>query len=364
MMNLLRTPISVASRKKSYIKSSDGDYLNFSSNDYLGLAQNREVLNELCKCIKKNGAASSASRLLTGNNKNLELAEDTYAKYFGYESALFFPSGYQANTALVSTLFNEDDSIIFDKRVHASIAHGLKGTTAEIYGYNHSSYKHLEKRVKTSKPSSFLITESLFSMDGDILNVSKIEKLKKEYCFNVIVDEAHSFGALGEGGRGIATGVADIAIGTMGKAFGFNGAFVLMPSILKDYFLNFSSPLIYTTALPPYYGPIAEVLLEKVESMDSERAYIKDLAEYTKNEIKKNGLKVSGDAHIVSISIGDEGKAIDLSCKLLKKGIILSVCRFPTVPLGKAILRLGITASLAKSSIDYLVNCLKEVAFG
>lgn len=358
---LYREPISILGREAALLKTTQGVLINFSSNDYLGLSQDSSLESKLITSIKKYGRASSSSRLLTGNSRVLEEAEKVYAQYFGYEDALFFPSGYQANLALVSTLFNNTDTIIYDKKVHASIVMGLKVTDAELKGFNHNSMMHLEKRLFSTQESSTVITESLFSMDGDLLPVSDIKRLKDNYKFNLIVDEAHSFGVLGDRGRGLSTQIADIAVGTLGKAFGFNGAFVLMPGRIKEYFINFSSPLIYTTALPPYFGSYVQDILYRIEEMDNQRAYVCDLSSYTKASLINEGLKVTGDAHILSIFIGDENRAVAVSNQLRDRGILLTTSRYPTVPMGKAILRIGINTLLTRDHIDKLIKSLKEI---
>lgn len=358
---LYRNPITITKNRNGMLSYVKGKLINFSSNDYLGLSEDKFLNKKLLTYIRKCGIASSSSRLLTGNNKGLEKAEESYASFFGYESSLFFPSGYQANLAFVSTLFDFEDTVIYDKKIHASIAMGLNLIESKKYGFKHNSMGHLEKRLLKSDKNISVITESLYSMDGDILPVKEICKLKKIYNFNLIIDEAHSFGVLGRNGSGISKNIADIAIGTLGKAFGFNGAFILMPSIIKEYFINFSSPLIYTTALPPYFGPYAETVLEKVSRMGRERSYIEELASYTKHKLMSKGFILWGDAHIISIYIGDEKKALYVSNELISKGILLTACRYPTVPKGKATLRIGINTKLKKNDIDNLINKLMEV---
>lgn len=357
---LYRKPISILNRNGQCVGSQYGNLINFSSNDYLGLGSCKKMEKSLISCIKKYGKSASSSRLITGNYKVLTEAEKVYAQYFGFEDSIFFPSGFQANNALVSTMFNYKDTLLFDKKIHASIVKGLQMTNATFKSYRHNSIPHLTKRVKACSNST-VISESLFSMSGDLLPVKDIEKLKMEYSFKLIVDEAHSFGVLGQQGRGIAGNIADISVGTMGKAFGSNGAFILMPKNIKEYFINFCSPLIYTTALPPYFGPHAIDILNEVSKMDKERSYVKDMGIYIKEEFSRIGLNILGDAHIKSIEIGDEERAAEISQKLIEKGILLTAVRYPTVEYGKAILRLGVTSNLKRKDVDRLIKEVKEI---
>jgi len=164
-------------------------------------------------------------------------------------------------------------------------------------------------------------------MDGDLLDVSGFKKLKEKYQFLAVVDEAHAFGALGEGGRSLAAGVADIAVGTFGKAFGFFGAFVLLSEGFKEYLFNFSSPLIYTTNLPEAHAATAIDILEIVESCNKERIHLKDISAYMKECLIKEGFRVSGDAHILALEIGEEKKALQVARRLLEKDIFVLPAR-------------------------------------
>lgn len=350
-------------RKPFVQDESTKEYINFSTNDYLDLAKSDFTKNALINAIENNQIGSGASRLLTGNFDSILAAEKHYAKFFGYEDCIFFPSGFQANIGLVSSLFSSEDCVFFDKHVHSSVVFGLEQSKAQIKSFKHNDFEHLERRILNTKTDGrlILITESCFSMDGDSPDFDKLKFLKEKYNLLVIVDEAHAYGVLGENGRGLAgAGLADIAVGTFGKAFGHYGAFLLLPSLVKSYLINTSRPLIYTTALPPYFGDFAITLLDKIKTMDEDRRNILENAAFTKALLEKNGFNVEGNAHILAIQIGEEKVSTELAKKLFQKGIIASSVRSPTVPLGKAIIRIALNNKITRSEIE---NFVKELIF-
>ena len=360
---LLREPVEITKREGKYIFLNNKKIINFSSNDYLGLGTSEELKKKVAENFLTYGTSSSSSRLVSGNYSLISKAEKEYAQFFGYDDALFFPSGYQANIAILSALFNQKDSIIFDKHIHASSVKGLKLSSAAFYGYNHNQMEHLEKRLKkTEKNISAVITESLFSMDGDFLNVSGFKKLKKEYGFFSIIDEAHAFGAMGKNGAGIARDVSDIAVGTFGKALGLFGAFVLLPKGAKKFLFNFSSPLIYTTALPEAHAFSAIDILSIIKKSGNKRKYLSQISKFMKESLQSEGFNVSGDAHILAVFMGEESKAAYVSNSLLEKNIFVLPARYPTVPMGKAILRIGMTSMHTEDDVKYFVEQIKKIS--
>ncbi len=357
---LYRSPYKIEERQGKYVIIKGEKLLSFSSNDYLGLASSGRINKIVSDAFLKYGPSSSSSRLISGNYSLIVESEKKFAEYFGYEDAIFFPSGYQANIALISSLFEKDDIIVFDKHCHSSIIKGILLSGAKYFGFNHNSIDHLKKRLSKLKGSVSLITESLFSMDGDLLDKEGIKELKEKYGFLCIVDEAHSFGVLGEKGKGIARDVADVAVGTFGKAFGFFGAFLLLPKKIKEYLFNFSHPLIHSTALPHAHAEAASRILDEVERAEKQRKKLLSLASILRNRLKEEGFIAKGDAQIISLFIGDEEKSLEVSKKLLKLGIFIPPVRYPTVPLKKAILRISVTALHDEEDIGILIRALKE----
>ncbi|HUH67074.1 MAG TPA: pyridoxal phosphate-dependent aminotransferase family protein [Syntrophales bacterium] len=358
---LYRDPPEVKKRDGKYLFINGKRVLNFASNDYLGLGVSDEVRRSASRNFRRYGTSSSSSRLVSGNYSIISEAEKVYASYFGYADALFFPSGYQANLGILSTLFEHGDTIIFDKHIHASSVKGMMMSGANVMGYNHNSMTHLARRLeKCGSGHVVVLTESLFSMDGDILHVSGIKELKERYGFLTIVDEAHAFGALGSGGRGVARSMADAAVGTFGKAFGFFGAFVLLPEGLKEYLFNFSSPLIYTTTLPEAHAATTIDILRFVEEADDRRARLREASTCIREGLRAEGFHVTGDAHILALEVGNENKAVSLSRKLLQRNIFVLLARYPTVPLHRSILRISVTAFHDEEDVKSFIRHVKE----
>ncbi|MGC9976809.1 MAG: pyridoxal phosphate-dependent aminotransferase family protein [Syntrophales bacterium] len=360
---LYREPPEVKIRDGKYLSIEGRRVLNFASNDYLGLGVSKELRQRAARNFEKYGTSSSSSRLVSGNYAIINEAEKEYASYFGYGDAIFFPSGYQANLGILSTILEPGDTVIFDKHIHASSVKGMSMSGARFLGYNHNSMSHLGRRLEVCGGQQVaVLTESLFSMDGDLLDVNGLEKLKERCRFLTIVDEAHAFGVIGSGGRGIACPVADIAVGTFGKALGLFGAFVLLPFGFKEYLLNFSSPLIYTTTLPEAHAATAIDILEIVERSEDRRNHLRDVSQFLKEGLRLGGFRVTGNAHILALEIGDEAKAANMARKLLQKNIFVLPARYPTVPLHRSILRISITALHDEDDVKTFINCVKEAS--
>ncbi len=358
---LYRNPPVIDRREGRYLFSNGRRLINFASNDYLGLGASEVLRHKVADNFARYGSSSSSSRLVSGNYERVNEAEKAFAKFFGYEAALFFPSGYQANVGVLATLFEAGDTVVFDKHIHASSIKGLALSNATRLGYNHSDFHHLEKRLQKSAAQAGVVTESLFSMDGDCLDVAALKALKNKHGFFSIVDEAHAFGALGTNGRGLAAGVADVAVGTFGKALGLFGAFALLSEELKAYLLNFSSPQIYTTTLPEAHAASALDALEMAACSNDGRRHLGELSANLRQSLAREGFEVCGDAHILAVKIGEEQKAMETARELLSRGIFVLPARFPTVPLQKAILRVSLTALHQPEDLDFFMRSLKEV---
>ncbi len=358
---LYRNPPKISKREGKYLYIGNKKMVNFASNDYLGFGSMDYVKKIIAQNFEKYGSSSSSSRLVTGNFNTMREAEKTYADYFGYDDAVFFPSGYQANLGLLSTLFDNDDTIIFDKHIHASSVKGISLSGAEFTGYKHNSMSHLEKKLINSKDKNkAVVTEALFSMDGDYTDFKAIKSLKSKYNFTCIADEAHSYGAVGDKGKGLSSGVADIGVGTFGKAFGLFGAFILLPKLYREYLVNFASPYIYTTSLPEAHAATTIDILRLIEKAEDKREHLHNISKYAKTTLGAKGFKVAGDAHILAIEIGDEEKTVKITKELQKRNIFTFPARFPTVPLDKAIIRISLTSMHSKEDILHLCAELSD----
>lgn len=357
---LYRNPITIERRDGKHIYSKGTRLLNFASNDYLGLGSSKVLCRKVAHNFFRYGSSSSSSRLVSGNYNLINEAEKAVAEYFGYEAALFFPSGYQANLGMLATLFEPGDTVIFDKHIHASSVKGLSMSGATTLGYNHSAFSHLEKRLAGHAGQVGVVTESLFSMDGDCPDMARLRLLKKQHGFLCVVDEAHAYGALGKGGAGLARDVADVAVGTFGKALGLFGAFALMPEAYKAYLLNFSSPQIYTTTLPEAHAASTLDVLTHLADAGKARRHLADISRRFRAALVAAGYHVLGDAHILAVKMGDEHKAVAVAKKMLAKGIFVLPVRYPTVPLQEAILRISLTAPHTWEDAVCFIDALKE----
>jgi 8-amino-7-oxononanoate synthase len=358
---LYRNPPAISARKGRKIQVAGRVLLNFASNDYLGLGSSDQLARIVSKNFAKYGASGSSSRLVSGYYQAISEAEAALAEYFGYESALIYPSGYQCNLGVITTLFEKGDQLFCDKHLHASSVTAVKLSGARFYGFRHNRMAHLKKRLAhlNGLPTAILC-ESLYSMDGDQLDLPGLAQIKQTHAPLILVDEAHAFGVLGDKGRGIARAVADVAVGTCGKALGLFGAFVLLPTEMREYLLNFSSPLIYTTTLPEAHGASLLSVLELVTASEDKREKLQKISQAARTGLKKAGLAVGGDAHIISVEIGSEKQAGALCARLFEMGLFLFSARFPTVPLNQSILRISMTAEHTQADVDALLAGIRK----
>ena len=255
------------------------DYINFSSNDYLGLSRHPLLVERAQEWTQKYGAGCGASRLVTGNLEIFSTLEEKLAKFKGREAAIIMASGFQANASVLPALFDKKilgaDPLVFaDKLNHASMHLGCAAANVKQIRYRHNDMAHLEEllehHAQDSRPK-FILSESVFSMDGDTAPLDNIHTLAKKYNAFTIIDEAHSTGIMGDHGQGIAH-QADVVIGTFSKAFGAFGAYIACSQNIKDYLVNKCAGLIYATALPPQVLGAIDAALEVIPDMNEERA--------------------------------------------------------------------------------------------
>jgi 8-amino-7-oxononanoate synthase len=253
-------------------------------------------------------------------------------------------------------MFTEKDTLALDKRAHASTVAGVRHSRASFHTFRHNRMGHLEKILRTHQVQAVL-TESLFSMDGDSPDFGALARLKGECGFLCIVDEAHAFGVLGEGGRGLARGVADVAVGTLGKAFGLFGAFILCPEAVRDHLVHFGQGFIYTTALPPWHGDMVLAMLERVAAADEARERLRHLGDEARTVLGEV-LPVRGDAHILALEVGGEERCSRLAAALRSRGVLVFAARYPTVPMGQAMLRVNLTGLHTREHVRTLRDAL------
>lgn len=358
-VGLYRQLRAVTTAQGARIVVDGRELLNFSSNDYLGLANDPVLKRAATEAVERWGVGAGASRLVCGNLEPYRLLEDKLARFKNKEAAIVFGSGYAANVGTITALVGEGDVVILDKLDHASIIDGARQSGATIRVYPHRNLKKLESILQQAGDyrRRLIVTETVFSMDGDLAPLAEIVALKQKYDAWLMIDEAHATGLYARNRRGIAeaTGVEeqiDVTLGTLSKALGCAGGFVVGSQVLIDYLRNRSRSLIYSTALPP---AVCAAAAAAVDFVMSDAGHARREALWRNVSELKNGLSALGVQNesrspIIPIIVGDEQAAMDLSGKLYEQGIFVPAIRYPTVPRGKA--RLRVTVSAAHSAAD------------
>ncbi len=330
--------------------------LNLSSNDYLGIGDDKVLLAAYGREFteKSHAMTSSSSRLLTGNHPLADQLERALATLYGREAALVFNSGYHANIGMLPALSGRHDLVLSDRLNHASIIDGMKIAEAPYQRYRHRDYDHLDELLAGAAGryrQIFIVTESVFSMDGDLADLARLVALKEKYGAFLIVDEAHGVGVFGERGLGLceAAGVVqqiDIITGTFGKALASTGAYAIMSSLVREYLINTMRSFIFTTALPPVILGWSLVTLARQSAMQRERTSLLQLADKLRQELIGRGFDVPGESHIVPLITGSNTLAVTLSAKLKKAGFLCMPVRPPTVPEKSARIRISLRSTL------------------
>ncbi len=350
-----------------YIHHNGRRYVNLSSNDYLGLACDPALQREFLAGLADTSEflfGSTSSRLLTGNAPSYTELERSLAALFEREAALVFNSGYHANIGVLPALTAKGDLILADKLVHASIIDGLRLCEAKWERYRHNDLEHLERIILKSRNDYnriFIVTESVFSMDGDVADLPALCDLKEKYNATLYVDEAHAFGAVGTRGLGLceATGTTqriDLLVGTFGKALASQGAYLIASREVADYLVNTMRPFIFTTALPSINLRWTKFLVDGLQSRVGDRERLELLGEMLRTKLAAAGLETRGGSHIVPIVVGENHQAIRLAELLQASGFWAMPIRYPTVPRGEARIRISLNPLLTETEVDEIVK--------
>lgn len=366
---LLRSLRMFSFREKGFIFIDEKRYIDLSSNDYLGLSSHPYLKNIGMEAIKKFGSGVCASRLLSGEIELFGILEKRLADLKQKESALVFNSGYQANLGIISSLCGKGDIVFSDRLNHASIVDGILLSGAKLIRFNHNDAKHLEgllKKYRTEFRTSLIITESVFSMDGDIAPIKLIVELKKKHNSMLMVDEAHATGVFGERGAGIVNAYklnadVDIIMGTFGKALGSFGAYLACSKLIRDFFINTCRGLIYSTALPPAVIASNIAAIDIMEREVFRRQVLLEKAEYLRKQLKARGFNVLGNSQIVPVVIGDGAKTVLISERLREKGYWALPIRPPTVPEGSSRIRFSLNYYHRKSMLKQLAEDMIKI---
>lgn len=348
------------------VSFNNSDRINFSSNDYLGLARNSEIKKEFYKnkLNIKSEFSSSSSRLLSGNEKTYKQLESYISNWYNRDSTLVFSSGYHINSGVIPAIASKGDLILSDKLNHASIVDGVRLSTADVFRYRHLDYAQLEKYLEKNAVNYnniWLITESVFSMDGDFVDVNKLIELKDKYGLYIYLDEAHAVGVIGEQGRGLVEkenviNQIDIITGTFGKALSSYGAFLVCDKIIYEFLINKARTLIFTTALPPVQLQWTLFILEKIPFLIKEREYLQNASKYLRDGLNAKGYKIFGENHIISVVSGRSSDAINKSNQLMCSNLFALAVRPPTVPENSSRIRISLNSTMSLETLDRLID--------
>ena len=345
------------------------EVINFSSNNYLGIANHPALATAAKKAIDRYGCGSGASRLISGNMTLHEELENQLAEFKDTEAALVFNSGFQANTGILSTLAGEGDAILSDELNHASIIDGCRLSRAKTIVYVHCDLGQLEEALKQagSCRRKLIVTETIFSMDGDEAPLTGIVELAEKYDAAVMVDEAHATGIFGPGGAGVVSklGLVDrvlVQMGTLGKALGGFGAYVAGSQALRDLLINRCRSFIFTTSLPPAIMAMAMAAIDLVEGEPERREALWNNCRLLSDGLKKMGFSLGEiQSPILPLIIGDADKCMQFSEQLLERGVFAQGIRPPTVPPGTSRLRITLMATHTREHIQIALDAFEEV---
>jgi len=366
---LKRSLRDVSGKQSRRIFVDGKDVLNFCSNNYLGLADDVRLSKAAEDSLKTQGFGSGASRLVCGNLDAHRQLEKKIAQFKGSEDCLVFSTGYMANIGIISSVCTRDDIVFSDRLNHASIVDGIILSRATFTRYPHRDMDVLEKMLKEAQgyKKKLIVTDSVFSMDGDIAPLDKIVSLAKKYNALVMIDEAHSFGVLGKNGKGLAEyfGVEkeiDIQMGTLSKAAGSFGAYCCGTKEMIQFFINKARSFIYTTAMPPSVAAASIKAIEIIQSESRRRCEVLANGDRMRNALKQMGFDILDSCTpIIPVVVKEELVAIEFSKKLFDVGIFVQAIRPPAVPSGTARLRLTVMATHTKEDIDFVVEEFQRI---
>ncbi len=344
-------------------------FLNLCSNNYLGLSFHPRVMEAARQSLQLYGCGSGASRLICGDLSLNEKLEERLAALKGQESALLFNSGYNANLGVISGLAKPGDVVFSDELNHASIIDGCRLSRAAVQVFPHKDMRALETKLKAKSEAGtrrFIVTDAVFSMDGDLAPLPELVSLAERYDCTLIIDEAHATGTIGPGGKGLVAhyGLEKkplVIMGTLSKALGCFGAFISGSEELRKYLINFSRSFIYTTALPPV---VLASALEAVAVLEDEPRLVEKLqnnADYVREGLRKLGCRVSENpTPIIPLIAGKAERALRMADLLRQEGLMVTAVRPPTVPEGGSRIRLTVMANHTREELDFALEAFRK----
>ena len=347
------------------------EYLSFASNDYLSLANDKRIISSAKRALDKYGYSTSSSALISGYSKSHFALEEELSSFLGQEKTLLFSTGYQANLGVIKSLVNRGGYIFADNLNHASLIDGSILSRANFKRYKHKDIDNLEELLEKTKSleNKLIISDSLFSMDGDFANLKKLKSKLNKHKATMLIDEAHSLGIFGKGGSGLLVESAlnnkdDIFLtGTFGKSIGTFGAFFSGKKDVVDFVMQNSRGYIYSTSLPINTVEATRKSLKIIKKEDWRREKLFSLINYFKCNIKNLNLSaINSDSQIQALMVGSSKDALFISNELMKAGIYIPAIRPPTVEEGKSRLRISLTVDHSEKDISYLLNILDKLS--
>ena len=373
-MRLMETPESSCVR----IRMPDGasqEQILLASNSYLDLANIDELKQAMAQAVLEWGTGSGGARLTTGNKTPHQELEEFIAKFKGEESAITFNTGYMANVGTISALCGKNDFIFSDELNHASIIDGIRLSRAKCFVYKHNDMADLQRVIQEAEksraesalpaPRKLIVTDAVFSMDGDLANLPELLRIAKENDCLLMIDEAHATGVLGKTGRGLAEHYgcahADVTVGTLSKAVAAEGGFVAGPNQLTEFLKNKSRSFIFTTAMAPAVAAAACNNLRYIDAHPERVQNLRDNVKFFCEALQREGVNVEqSPSAIVPIVIGDEAKAMQISAKLQEQGILIPAIRYPTVAKGQARLRASLMATHTREQLQTAASIIAQ----
>ena len=358
--NQLRQIPDIEAKSDGKIVVRGVEYINFASNDYLGISTKTDLINEF-KRTNKSLFSSASARLLTGSAPEYKELEETLASIFNKEAALIFNTGYQANLGVISALTDRGDVIFSDKLNHASIIDGMQLSKGDFFRYKHLDYENLEKLLiekRSSYKRAIIVSESVFSMDGDTADIDKLVELKNKYNCLLMIDEAHAFYACGKSPAGLSYEKdADIITATLGKSVGSFGAFCVSNQSIISYLINKARSFIFSTSIPPVNIAWSNWLLTKKQNfMAEQKLKLENNTKQVHGILKTYGIDTPSSTHIIPILIGNNEKTIRISEKLKSMGFYIPAIRPPTVPAGTSRLRVSLTSDIKPDDFEAMLK--------
>jgi len=363
--NQLRTIPNIEAKSDGKITLNGIEYINFASNDYLGISTKIELRKEFLE--QNNSLLSSASaRLLTGSSPEYKSLEETLAKIFNKEAALIFNTGYQANLGVISALNDRGDVVFSDKLNHASIIDGMQLSKGDFFRYKHLDYDNLEKLLLQKRENykrAIIVSESVFSMDGDVADIDKLVELKNKYNCLLMIDEAHAFSTIGDTIAGLSFGKdVDIITATLGKAVGSFGAFCVSNEQIITYLINKARSFIFSTSIPPINIAWSNWLLtDKINYIENQKCKLEHLIKAVHALLKLRRIETQSLSHIIPLIIGDNEKTVKISEVLKSAGYYIPAIRPPTVPTGSSRLRISLTADSKLEDFEDLIQIVQSM---